>query len=75
MSYNLDDGFISVPGCEIDSTVSEGTKVIQNKAKASNWELILRERGSHKFFQLHPLPILMGYFICSWCLFVFLLPQ
>lgn len=36
LQYSMDDGFISVPGCEIDSTVSGGTKVIQNKAKASN---------------------------------------
>lgn len=48
-----DDGFISVSGCEIDSINSEGTGEIQNKAKASNWESILRERGSQKLFQLH----------------------
>lgn len=48
-------------------------KVIQNEAKASNWEFIRRERGSQKFFlQLHPLHILVGFlyalgiFVCSY---------
>ena len=72
LQYSLGDRFISVPGGEIDSTVSEGTKVIQNKAKASMWEWILRERGSQKFFQLHPFHILVGFlyalgvFTCSY---------
>lgn len=48
VQYGMGDGFISVPGCDMASTVSEGMKVIQNKAKASNWELILGERGSQK---------------------------
>lgn len=43
---------------KIDRINSEGTGEIENKAKASNWESILRERGSQKLFQLHLLPSL-----------------
>lgn len=59
LQYRPDDEFISVPGCEIDSTVSEGAKVIENKAKAKLG--VDTERGSQKFFQLHPLCVLVGF--------------
>lgn len=74
LQYGPDDGFISVPQCEIDSTVSEGMKVIQNKAKASKWESILRKRCSQKFSATSSF-FSCGFFICSCCLYVFLLPQ
>lgn len=50
--------------CAVANTVSEGEKGIQNKTKAINWGLLWRQRSSQKFFQLHPLSILVG-FLCA----------